>query len=134
MGREMTDTTYQITLPWPSTKLNANARNHWRVHADAKRAYRKAAWELGLEAKLPKMPEARLVFTYHPPDHRHRDAQNLPGMLKSAIDGLADAMGVDDRHFRCAFAERFSEVRKGGSVVVTISAPIAVVPVTGTIS
>ena len=73
-------------------------------------------------------------FAYHPPDKRRRDAQNMPHMLKAAIDGMADAMGRDDSNFRCTFPSKFSEVVKGGKIVVTVTPAIVDVPITGTIS
>ena len=63
-----------------------------------------------------------LTFSYYPPDRRKRDAQNMPHMLKSAIDGIADAMGVDDSGFRCVFPSAFEEPSKFGSVLVEITA------------
>ena len=73
-------------------------------------------------------------FAYHPPDKRRRDAQNMPHMLKAAIDGMSDAMGCDDSNFRCTFPSKFSDVVKGGKIVVTVTPAIVDVPITGTIS
>jgi crossover junction endodeoxyribonuclease RusA len=66
------------------------------------------------------MPGAVLEFTYSPPDRRKRDVQNLPHMLKAAIDGIADAMGCDDHGFRCVFPSQFSEPVPSGAVLVHI--------------
>jgi crossover junction endodeoxyribonuclease RusA len=53
------------------------------------------------------------------PDRRSRDLDNLLARMKSGLDGLADAMGVDDRHWRLAI-EIAPEVVKGGAVLVTV--------------
>ena len=126
--------TTTITLPWPPQTLNANARVHWRKQAASTKLARWQAAMLAREAKLPMAPESVLKFTYHPPDNRRRDAQNLPGMLKAYIDGIADHMGVDDHGFECRFPSRFAEVRKGGEIVVEITAPIVLVEHRGTIN
>ena len=110
-----------ITLPYPHKDLSQNARINWRPLADLKAKYRHDAWALTLEAKVPFWEGARLEFTFHPPDARKRDVQNVPAMLKAAIDGIADGMGCDDNGFRCKFPEEFAGKVKSGCVVVRIT-------------
>lgn len=109
-----------ITLPWPAKELQSNARCHWSVKSRATKAARSAAFWLGKEAKVGAWPDAVLRFTYHPPDRRRRDCQDVPNSLKASIDGIADAMGVDDYGFKVHYPPEFSEVRKGGAIVVEI--------------
>lgn len=108
----------RITLPWPHRNLSSNARVHWRRRADAVKGYRQDAHTL---AKVARASGDTLDFTFHPPNNIRRDAHNMPHMMKAAIDGIADAMGRDDSEFRCIFPSKFSEVVKGGAVVVTIT-------------
>ena len=109
-----------ITLPWPPKALSSNgAHGHWRTKSAATKAYRLAAWAAALE--LPTMRTAALVFTYHPPDRRRRDVANMAFPMKSAIDGIADAMGCDDHGFRPRFPDAFAEVRKDGAVLVEVT-------------
>ena len=116
----MTDIT--LTLPWPAKALLSNARVHWAAKARATAAARREAWITALQVGVRGMgPEAVLEFTLHPPDNRRRDVQNMPGTMKAVIDGIADAMGCDDRLFQCVFPTRFAEVWPGGAVVVRIS-------------
>lgn len=110
----------RLVLPWPDKSLNQNARDRW-ASIKAKRAARKEAWALALQARVPTDPQAVLRFSYCPPDRRARDVQNMPAMLKAAIDGIADAMGCDDRNFRPQFPDRFGEPCKGGAVIVEIN-------------
>jgi crossover junction endodeoxyribonuclease RusA len=117
-GRDQQPTT--IRLPWPPGGLQPHAKGSWRPKAKATKAYREAAFWLAKEARVERDPNAVLTFTYLPPDRRRRDAQNLPGMLKPAVDGIAQAMGCDDNGFRCRFPDRFDEPTKGGAVVVQI--------------
>jgi crossover junction endodeoxyribonuclease RusA len=44
--------------------------------------------------------EVALTLTYEMDDKRHRDADNLLAASKAGIDGMAQALGVDDRHFQ----------------------------------
>lgn len=120
---------YLIRLPWPNSKLSANARIHWRPKADLTAASRKAAWAIALEqgVNMP-MPDAELRFSYHPPTRARRDAQNMPHMLKAAIDGISDAMGCDDHGFRCVFPPEFSDVVKGGCVLCHIIPRAVIIP------
>lgn len=111
---------YTICLPWPDRRLAPHAKGHWRPKAHATKAARWVGCWHGKNAKLPKDPEARLIFTFHPPDNRRRDLHNMPAMMKAYIDGLADAMGVDDNKFRCLWPGHFAKVVDGGAVVIEI--------------
>lgn len=125
--------TYRIELPWPDSVISENNTAPRWIKTAAKKKYRRTAWILGLEAKLPKCEEPILQFTFHPPNRRW-DCQNIPQMMKSAIDGFADAMKVDDKKFRCRYPDQFAEVRKGGQVVVEIDTPSVLVERRGTIN
>lgn len=114
----MTETT-RISFPWPPAALTPHAKGSPWPKINATKAYRYQAKILATIAKVPACPTARLVFTYHPP-RRGSDCQNVHGRLKALIDGIADAMGVDDKAFRCAFPETFADPVKGGAVVVEV--------------
>ena len=120
-----------FNLSWPSKDLSSNSRVHWSRRSGAVKAYRAEAWAMAMQSGA----NGDLIrFEYHPPDMRRRDAQNMPHMLKAAIDGMADAMGRDDSNFECAFPSKFSTVIPGGRVVVTVTPNIVNVPIIGTIS
>ena len=109
-----------LTLPWPSSALHGHAKGNRWPKIKATKIHREAAWALALQAKVQRDPTAALTFTYHPPNNRRRDCQNMPGMLKPAIDGIAQAMGCDDHGFRVRYPDTFGECVKGGAVVVEI--------------
>lgn len=115
-------TALTITCPWPGTDLSGHANGHWRHKAKlTKQAKNEAHW-LGLQARLPCWPNAALTFTFHPPARGGLpDVQNMPNRCKPLIDGIAAAMGCDDRHFRPRFPDHLASRDGAGSVVVEIS-------------
>lgn len=96
-----------LTLPWPAGKgLSPNCRSHWRVKAKAKALLREAwSWQAKAQgaAKIDaKRLDVRLTFV--PPDRRARDLDNMLASCKAGLDGLADVLGVDDRHWSLALS------------------------------
>ncbi len=74
----------------------------------AKKQYRTACWiaarKAGMSAAtLMGADEAAVHLTFYPPDRRIRDQDNLIASMKSGLDGLADALKVDDSNFRVTF-------------------------------
>lgn len=61
-----------------------------------------------------------LVFV--PPDKRRRDADNLLASCKAALDGLSDAVGVDDSMFSIRFEIDKVRTVKGGRVEIHLEA------------
>jgi crossover junction endodeoxyribonuclease RusA len=92
----------KVVLPWPPKELSPNSTLHWSKKAKKKKEYRTACWALSLEAGL-KAPEGdgkiELEITFCPPDKRHRDADNMVAAIKSGLDGIADALKVNDKRF-----------------------------------
>ena len=109
-----------IRLPWPNSILSSNSSAAWYKKAPVTKKARFDAFVLAKHNGVQKDPNAILEFTYHPPDRRKRDCQNVATMLKAYIDGIADAMGVDDNGFRVKYPDQFAEVIKGGCVLVSI--------------
>lgn len=115
-----------IVLPWPDKGLSPNARLHWARLAKLKAAAREeAAW--ATKAAIPLRDRQGLaqgedpidvLLTFTPPDKRPRDRDNMQYAMKAALDGIADALGVDDRRFRPTYA--FVEPAKPGRVEVAL--------------
>ena len=110
-----------ICLPWPPKELSPNARIHWAKKAKITKAYRAAAHVLTKQAGLvaPETGRILLVLEFVPPDRRHRDEDNILASFKAARDGIADALGINDRRFVTQFSQS-AEVVKGGMVLVRI--------------
>ena len=91
----------KIQLPWPPTGLSPNARNHWAKLAKLKKAYREAcAWQAIAQGVRPMQASAlHLTITFVPPTRRAFDLDNALARIKSGLDGLADVLKVDDKHW-----------------------------------
>lgn len=119
----------RVTLSWPSRALSPNGRAHPIAKWRAGKAYKHEAWALALEA-APVGERAALALcealdvrlTFHPKDGNRPDADNAVASVKAALDGIAEALGVDDARFRLA-APVIAGAVKGGRVVVEISQP-----------
>lgn len=94
------------TLAWPHPDLSPNARVHWARLAKAKKAYRtSSAWRVlsqGGKKLTAKSLQVRVSFV--PPDRRKRDKDNMLAAIKAGLDGVADALGVDDSAWELTIA------------------------------
>ena len=98
--RVPTAATSGVVFPWPPRELNPNGRAHWAAKARSAKAYRHACWALAKEAKLvaPQGP-IHVWLDFIPPSRRHHDVDNCVAAIKAGLDGLADALGVNDSRF-----------------------------------
>jgi len=90
---------FVIKLPWPQRVLSPNGRGHHMARARAAKSYRSAAhWECKT-AGVPVMEWARLKVTFYPrPRGPLPDRDNAIASFKAGQDGIADCLGIDDRH------------------------------------
>lgn len=119
----------KIEFPWPSPKVFPNYKraHHWRTYRDVEQAEREAGNILTCAA-IPHQDrrelrdrlqgKLQLTITFVPPDRRHRDDDGIIGAFKHLRDGMADSLGIDDRHFRCAY--HFADPEKPGRVEVSL--------------
>lgn len=91
-----------ITLSWPSRDLSPNGRVHYmRLHR-AKKTAKMAAFVLTKAAYL-SAPDDGLIYihiTAYPKTKTQPDADNFLASVKGHLDGIAQAMNVDDKRFR----------------------------------
>jgi len=107
-----------VLLPWPDRVMSPNSRAHWSRRAKAVKAARSLAYwtaHVGMD-DAPDMFALRITF--HPPDNRARDIDNMLASCKAYLDGIADAYGVNDSGFVLTL-ER-GPVIKGGCVNITL--------------
>ncbi len=107
-----------ITLPWPPASLSGHANGHWRSKSNPTAKHRdwanKATKAAGVTG-IPISGDIRILVTFYPPDRRG-DRVNYPVRVKSYFDGIADALGVNDRRFLPSY--QFAEPEKGAGRVV----------------
>lgn len=109
-----------VTLPWPPKELSPNARIHYHAKARSAKSYREHAYWLtkAAGALAPAEGGIALRFDFHPPDKRKRDLDNMLASIKAGVDGIADALEVNDQRF--GFWLSREEPVKGGKIVVTV--------------
>lgn len=110
-----------IILPWPNRVLHPNARSHWAAKAKAAKAYRKAAGWLTKASgdTVDGMGAVDLHITFYPPNKRKHDLDGCLSAIKAGIDGVADALKVDDSRFTIRIEK--GEIIKGGEVRIIIT-------------
>lgn len=115
-----------IVLPWPDlAALSPNSRTHWRALASAKKRYRQACYLSALaqranKLRLPKRDDIAVLIEFCPPDRRKRDRDNCLSAIKAGLDGLCDALGIDDSRFEPVTVS-MGHVTAGGEVRVTLA-------------
>ena len=114
-----------VTLPWPAKALWPNGRAVWQVKAQQVKLHR--AWARNAvqgEHGARQWPQTgyRVTITAHPkPKGPAPDADNTVAACKAFFDGIADAMGVDDRTFTVA-PVICGDRRPHGAIVISIEA------------
>ena len=94
----------KVELPYPHPDLSPNGRvNHFAL-ARRKKAYRTGCGWLNV------------TVTFRPPNRHHRDVDNALASIKSGLDALSDALGVDDSQW--AIRPVMGEPVKFGRVIV----------------
>jgi crossover junction endodeoxyribonuclease RusA len=118
-----------LSLPFPPATLSghANGNGRWKkinetkaLRAKACEEAKKVTWPNIAEGK-PYTPEGDITvhITFVPPT-KQGDRMNFPARAKPLIDGLADALGVNDARFVPKYY--FSKPEKPGRVEVRIGA------------
>lgn len=108
-----------IRLPFPPSSLSGHAKGHWRAKAAETKKHREWARLATLEAGAvaPPAGDITVQITFTPPDRRG-DRTNFANRMKPYLDGIADALGVNDARFLPSYA--FDHPAKPGCVVVKI--------------
>lgn len=103
-----------LVLPFPPRDLMPNRKKQHRYTKDIRNGYKKDCWTLAKEAKFRA---SHLDITFYPPTGHRRDLDNLLAAMKSGLDGLSLAMGIDDAEW--TFTLRRGPIhRPGGKVVI----------------
>lgn len=111
----------KVVLPWPTRGLSPNDRLHWSKKASIAKKYKEACFVLTKQAGLvvPESPMIAMWLDFYPPDRRERDDDNIISAFKSGRDGLALALGIDDKRLR---VHPYVQDKIGGFVRVRLTA------------
>lgn len=122
-----------IELPWPQAGLSPNARKHYMQRARLAKISRidccliarsvlnsSSHDRMVLQELIESGAMLAVWIDFYPPDLRHRDDDNLIGRFKNCRDGVAQALGIDDKKFR-TIPFVHSEKHPRGKVIVRIS-------------
>lgn len=113
----------EVRLVWPNAKLSPNVKQHWAVKAAVVKKYRRECFiETKFQIPKPVRPAGKLTLEleFYPPQKREYDRDNLIARMKSGIDGMADALGINDKEFATLVA-KVADPKKGGFVMVRIT-------------
>jgi hypothetical protein len=107
-----------ITLPFPPASLSGHAKGHWRAKAAETAKHRGWARSATLAARpvVPAEGDIRIHVRFVPPDRRS-DRTNFANRAKPIFDGIADALGVNDRRFLPSYT--YADPEKPGRVEIT---------------
>jgi Holliday junction resolvase RusA-like endonuclease len=92
-----------VTLPFPHPGLSPNRSHgkHWSATSALRKTARQEAFILtkSLRPSVVGDGSVSLKITFVQPDKRQRDRDNLLSALKPSLDGIADALGINDSRF-----------------------------------
>lgn len=89
-----------IVLPFPPASLSGHAKGNWYGKSAFTKHQREYARYLTEEAKITVPARGDIPIHFHfVPANRRGDRINFPIRIKAAVDGIADALGVNDSRF-----------------------------------
>lgn len=97
-----------VTVSGPARELHPNWRGHWAPKSREVKAARLGAWGKTIVALQAgrgspwlkaSVTSVTIKRTFCVPDNRTRDKDGLEASTKAHADGIADALGVNDRIF-----------------------------------
>lgn len=107
-----------IELPYPHKSLWPNGRFHWSVKAREVKKHRQWAAIAAKAASLRigDSPIPVCIVCHPKKTSVAPDRDNIVAASKSYIDGIAQALGIDDKHFAAPTVE-VSPIKSGQFVI-----------------
>lgn len=109
---------FTLQLPYPDPILSPNSpKRHWKAKLPAKQDARQYAEFASCQHKgiFKKVKNLQMTLIIFPPDHKHRDLDNVFAALKSSIDGMCKGINIDDSQIR-QVTLKWGDVVKDGLV------------------
>jgi len=124
LSNECRTSALRVELDFPPAELFPNRAKgtHWGKLYKIRSDYREgSSWLAKHQIKGWKHHggQIKLTITFNMPDKRKRDADNCLAAAKGALDGLADALFVNDQLFQPILIYR-QEGAKPGKLIVEI--------------
>jgi len=112
----------QLRLPFPPSELMPNNKNgkHWGATHSVKKKYKEDCFYLTKHSGRDFIDDGeaiRVTLIYLMPDKRQRDVDNLLAASKAGLDGVAEALGVNDSQFQPISVYRFPGEKPGLLIV-----------------
>jgi crossover junction endodeoxyribonuclease RusA len=111
-----------IELSWPAKELSPNSRVHHMVlHRFKKAAKTEAGWATKMVRPFTWGHDGRfdILLRAYPPVSRNRDADNLVASCKAFLDGIAEALGINDSTFNAPSVE-WRDITQRGKLVIVV--------------
>lgn len=119
----------ELVFEWMPPQLfrNKERTQHWGVRQYHSKTSRMVAAAVTREVitsskeKINFQPKKDIPISvyFYPPDKRRRDVDGMFSALKPTLDGIADAIEVDDQYFNPTHLYRCAPV-KGGKVKIIV--------------
>lgn len=103
MPKQKSNTTLTLQLPYPDRALSPNAsKRHWRYKQPAKEAARTEAFYKAVSFRdwFTTSDALQMTLTFYPPNKSRRDLDNVFASMKPTIDGMCQALEIDDSQIR----------------------------------
>jgi Holliday junction resolvase RusA-like endonuclease len=107
-----------LTFPWYPKELSPNSSCHFHVKAKKKAIYKELCYWTTKEANIPKSDYKELHIIFYKPNRRHMDLDNMLASIKSGLDGMCNALEMDDRCFKKITIEIAKDI--GGMINIEI--------------
>ena len=114
-----------VKLPFPDATMFPNRKNgrFWAATNKIKELQKDEAYWLTKKAGKFVEPEGNIPLSllFLTPDKRHRDTDNMLAAAKHILDGMAEALGVNDKRFKPLLVDWAHGGDKIGSLVVAVN-------------
>ena len=118
-----------IRLPFPAPELFPNRKNgkHWGATNWIKSQQLDAGFFAAKAAGSFIAPDGYIPLSllYLTPDKRHRDCDNMLAASKALLDGVALALGIDDKRFKPILIDFAQGPDKVGALIAAVGVRIS---------
>lgn len=122
-----------IKLPFPAKELMPNQKNgkHWGATHAIKTSQRDTAFYLTMDQTggrdfFKGSDNIPISLLYLMPDNRHRDCDNMLAASKAMLDGVAQALGIDDKRFKPVLIDWVLGEKNVGGLIVCVGVKIQI--------